>query len=284
MSLVTTLKRRVTKPCERTRVTGKTRAASARLLWECLRPSSLSCKVGTTGRYGGGTNQARVGAALGGEAWGCPRGPSVCLAGARLPPCLLGGPPSPSRAPACLWGVGLRGSGFTFPAFTLSHHLGVCVLGPPSHEPAGKTGEPWVRGSSAWLCLRAETWVLSCPQKPAALLQPLPRGPGPGRNLPTAPPSAGERGGWVPRVASTEAWQAAPGPGVLCTPSFPTTVTRGFEGDVGLGAQYEPQWKSQKGDSSWGRAVRPPPSFRRSALASLGCVEGPDLGSPLSSQ
>lgn len=30
---------------------------------------------------------------------------------------------------------------FTFSAFTLGHHLGVCVLWPPSHEPAEDIGK-----------------------------------------------------------------------------------------------------------------------------------------------
>lgn len=41
---------------------------------------------------------------------------------------------SPQRQAAR--GVGVE---LTFPAFPLSHHPGVCVLRPPSHEPAGKT-------------------------------------------------------------------------------------------------------------------------------------------------
>lgn len=66
----------------------------------------------------------------------------------------------------------------------------------------------------------------------------------------------------MPQVASTEARRAAPRPVVPCapplpsrTPSFPNMITRGFEGDVGLGAQWEPKWKSQKGGSSWGQAA-----------------------------
>lgn len=169
MSLVTTLKRRVTKPWERTRVTADRRVASARLEQGQIQaalgisqPQHSQCKTGTgvpglcpswgvKGLQWGwtGTPCAPTRPAAGRCSGEFP-GPSshstcsACLAGPQHPPRWFPeGLPSPCQALTCCEiGVG-GGSRFTFPSFTLSHHPGVCVLWPPPQEPAGKTGEHW---------------------------------------------------------------------------------------------------------------------------------------------
>lgn len=147
MSLVTTLKRRVTKPWERTRVTGdrgeRQPRADEPAGHSAPRPlEKLWCSLASGGRSGLGRASALC-------------SDQACLGDAPQPepgprPTVPRGSPSPSRAPTCLRGQGgIGGSSFTFPAFTLSHHLGVRVLRPPSHEPAEKTGSQVSRSAGA---------------------------------------------------------------------------------------------------------------------------------------
>lgn len=119
--------------------------ARAWLLWESLSLSVLSCKMGTLvpGPYPslqrGQTDMANP-PCHGNQAHPCLGDAPTAQVSARL-----AGPGAhlvpPRLQPACGMAGRVGESSFTFSAFTLSHHLGVCVLGPPSHEPAGKTGQ-----------------------------------------------------------------------------------------------------------------------------------------------
>lgn len=111
---------------------------------------------------------------------------SVCLAGPGTHPvCFQGAHLVPPRLqPACGVGGGVGGSSFTFSAFTLSHHLGVCVLRPPSHEPAGKTGEHQVSKALAQIPHR---WTLDVGCLLASETSSPPPRPALGRSLPHHP-------------------------------------------------------------------------------------------------
>lgn len=173
---------------------------------------------------------------------------SAWLAGPWHPPHLFPGVHLVPLRLQPVWGVrdGIGVSSFTFPAFTLGHHLGVCVLRPPSHEPAKKT-EHRVSQTMAWGPHKLK-WALSPLQKP----NPTPthhQGQALGRSLPHRPPSACLKVAWR-RGRGFGGGAAAPASSVqgrLTAPESP-----GRAGATAGDAHPEPRWKYQKGDSSRG--------------------------------
>lgn len=234
--MVTMLKRRVTKPWERTRVTGDRRGSVS---WAgagtepgslgISEPQVLSCKMGMMARslhpYAVGTDKCDKpfmpppGPGLE-EALGKHQGPAsttlVCMPSRswHLPVCFPGACPAPPRPqPACGRRGGAGELSFTFSAFTLSHHLGIRVLRPPSHEPAGKIGEHGMNKTLAGV--PDKCWM--CQQSSPRL--------GPGQTCPTPPAlSQSEGQGQAPAVVSMEARGDPAAPLLRQTPACPSQV------------------------------------------------------------